>query len=251
MMSANADITSCNTVGYNTVTVEAGKWYMLAPQFEDVANPGQDTIDLLKTLTTTGIKAQTYANRLKGSEIQVYNPATKGYTHYYYVQSGSGASAVTQWRSSPAVPSSFPVKVGSGVWLHVVELDGETATLTFNGQVKSATTFTKNVGGDNGEWDIISNPYPVALTLGMLTTEGLTAQTYANRLKGSEIQVYNPATSGYTHYYYVQSGSGASIVKQWRNTPAAPADSTVLVGVGGSVWIHALDEGTLTFTLNQ
>ena len=242
---------SANIVGYNTIEVESGKWYLLAPQFEDVSNAGQATIDLLKTLKATGLVAQTYANRASASQIQVYNPQTMGYSYWYYCKSGSGDAAVSQWRSSPAVPASFPVNVGCGIWLRVGDVESTGATITFNGQVKTADSFTINVGGDNGEWNIIANPYPVPLTLNMLTTAGLTAQTYANRVNASQIQVYNPATEGYTYWYYCKSGSGDAAVSQWRSSPGVPAETTQVVGVGGAFWIKAKEAGTLTFTLNK
>ena len=81
--TVSADITSANTVGFNTINIEGGKWYMVAPQFEDVANAGGETIDLLKTMTFEGFKAVTYANRLSGSKISIYNSSTGLYTTYY------------------------------------------------------------------------------------------------------------------------------------------------------------------------
>ena len=50
---------------------------MLAPQFEDVANTGSATIDLLKICDFKGLVAKTYANRASASQITVYNPSTQ------------------------------------------------------------------------------------------------------------------------------------------------------------------------------
>ena len=236
-MTANADVSSANTVGFQKISVEAGKWYMLAPQFEDVANAGGATIDLLKTMTFDGFKAVSYANRLNGSKISIYEGGA--YTTYYYVNGTGGVG----WRKTPAAPTTLPVNVGSGVWLWVQDTEGE-ASITTSGQVKDANTFSVNVGND-GEWKIVSNPYPTDLTIGNLATTDLTAVTYANRLNGSQISVYN--AGAYTTFYYV-NGSGGT---QWRTSPPMPAASTVICPIGKGFWVKAASAGTLTFSLNK
>ena len=60
-MSANADVTSANTVGFQAKTVAADTWYMLAPQFNGVAANSDEEIDLLKVLSVSGITPQAYA----------------------------------------------------------------------------------------------------------------------------------------------------------------------------------------------
>ena len=211
---------------------------MIAPQFEDVNGTTTTEIDLLSVMKTEGLTATTFAQRANASQIQVYDPATSGYTIYFYT-SGTGG---TGWRKSPAAPTTLPVKVGSGVWLKVAAATD--ASITIAGQVRSAETTTVNVG-DAGIWQVVSNPYPTALTVGKLTTAGLTATTFAQRANASQIQVYDPTTSGYSIYFYT-SGTGGTA---WRKSPAAPAATEVICPAGGAFWVKATSAGSLTFSL--
>ena len=129
------------------------------------------------------------------------------------------------------------------MWVHEAE-DG--AKITVAGQVKAADDFSVNVGND-GEWKIVSNPYPTDLTIGNLTTTDLAAVTYANRLNGSQISVYNSATGLYNTFYYVNGTGGV----QWRASPPMPAASTVICPIGKGFWVKAASAGTLTFSLNK
>ena len=218
--------------------VSANKWYMLAPQFDDVSNGGSDTIDLLKIMDLEGVTVQTWANRASATQIQVYNPASSAYTIYYYTVNNN----VTGWRRNPTPSTSLPVAIGSGVWLKVAEAtDGK---IKMAGQVKSAESVTVNVGGD-GEWTIASNPYPTALTQGNMTTTGITEQPWANRAAASQLQVYNPDTESYTIFYYTSGNGGTA----WRKSPAAPTSTDVICPVGSSFWVKSSTSGTLTFSL--
>ena len=228
-------------VGYNTKALSSNTWYMLAPQFEDVANTGSATIDLLKICDFKGLVAKTYANRASASQITVYNPSTQLYTYYYYT-SGNGG---TGWRANPAAPTTLIVPVGSGVWLKVGEVEGD-ASVTLSGSVNAAESVTVNIG-DQGVWSIVSNPYPTALTIGMINTTGITAQSYANRASASQICVYNPTTQLYSYFYYV-NGNGVSV---WRSTPAVPTESTVICEPGAAFWVKSPTSGSITFSLNK
>jgi hypothetical protein len=214
---------------------------MLAPQVEDVANTGSATIDLLKICDFKGLVAKTYANRASASQITVYNPSTQLYTYYYYT-SGNGG---TGWRANPAAPTTLIVPVGSGVWLKVGEVEGD-ASVTLSGSVNAAESVTVNIG-DQGVWSIVSNPYPTALTIGMINTTGITAQSYANRASASQICVYNPTTQLYSYFYYV-NGNGVSV---WRSTPAVPTESTVICEPGAAFWVKSPTSGSITFSLNK
>ena len=231
-------VESANIVGYNTQAVNANTWYMIAPQFEDVNGTTTTEIDLLSVMKTEGLVAPTFAQRATASQIQVYDPATSLYNVYYYT-SGTGG---TGWRKSPAAPSTLPVKVGSGVWMKVAA--AENASVTIAGQVRAVETTTVNVG-DAGTWQIVSNPYPTALTQGKLTTTGLTAVPFAQRANASQIQVYDPTTSLYNVYYYTTGTGGTA----WRKSPAAPASTDIVCPAGGAFWVKAVNPGTLQFSL--
>ena len=212
---------------------------MLAPQFEEIGSSEATTVDLIQTLNISGVTAETWANRANATQIQVFNPASGGYTLYYYTTN----AGETGWRRTPAVATTLPINVGSGVWLKVMTATAD-ANISFSGQVRAAETTVVNFGNE-GTWTMVSNPYPTALTQGKLTTAGITAQTWSNRANAAQIQVFNPASDGYTIYYYT-SGNGGTF---WRNSPAAPAASAVICPAGSSFWVKSSEAGTLTFSL--
>ena len=239
-MAASAfAVESANTVGYTTVPVSAGSWYMLAPQFETIGAEATATANLLSIMTVEGVTAETWANRSNASQIQVYTPSTGLYTIYYYTTN----QGTTGWRRNPTAATEIPVPYGSGVWMKIVTAQ-EGASVKLLGQVSSTTSFTVNVGAE-GTWQILSHPLPVAITQGNISTSGLTAETWANRANASQIQVFNPSTGLYTIFYYT-SGNGGTF---WRRSPAAPASTEEICPVGQAVWVKALSSGSITFTL--
>ncbi len=236
---AMADGVESGVVGYNTVSVSSDKWYMIAPQFEGAGTETSATADLLAIMTVNGVTAETWANRASASQIQVFNPATSTYVIYYYTTN----AGTTGWRRTPNIATEIPVSFGAGVWLKIVTAS-EGANITLSGQVKETNTYTVNIGED-GTWQIVSNPFPTPITQANITTTGLTAETWANRANASQIQVFNPATATYTIYYYT-SGNGGTF---WRRSPAAPAATEEICPIGQSVWVKALSVGSLTFSM--
>ena len=226
-------------MGYATQELSADTWYMLAPQFNDVAAIDETTIDLLKVAKFEGLVAKPWAQNASASQIKIIDPATGGYTTYYYITGAGGIG----WRMNPAAPTKLPVKVGVGVWFKVAEASG-TPSITISGQVKEGASSTTTVG-DKGEWQIICNPFPVDLTIGKLTTSGLIAKPWAQNASAPQIKVIIPSTGGYTTYYYITGAGGT----QWRKNPAAPAATEKICGVGEAFWVKAPEEGVLTFSL--
>ena len=78
---------SANVVGYTTKTVEAGKFYLIAVQFNDASSSTKGSIDMNSLIKLSPeITAGTYAASFAGaSEIQVLNAAATGYDMYYYI----------------------------------------------------------------------------------------------------------------------------------------------------------------------
>ena len=226
-------------VGYQTLAVKPNTWYMLAPQFNDVAAENLSTVDIIKVLSMNGVSVQTWANYSLASQIKVLNPSTGIYKTYYYT-SGAGG---TGWRQNPAAPSTLNVGVGEGVWLYVAAAE-DSVSVTMSGQVSELTSNPVSVGS-NGEWQIVCNPYPVELTHGKIVTSGITAVPWSQYQNAAQIKVLNPDTGIYTTYYYT-SGAGGT---QWRANPAAPTATAVICGAGAAFWVKTTTAGTLTFSL--
>ena len=103
-----------------TVNVGAeGTWQILSHPLPVAITQGN--------ISTSGLTAETWANRNSASQIQVFNPEANGYTIYYYT-SGTGG---TFWRRSPAAPAETDVicPVGQAVWVKAVSSGSVTFTL--------------------------------------------------------------------------------------------------------------------------
>ena len=231
-------------VGYNTISLEAGKWYLVAPQFKDVASDTA-TVDLLSNVKFEGLTAVPFTSRASGAQIQVFNPASQSYTIYYYI---SDSKEGTAWaRTKNNVPTEIPLSLGEGFWLKVGGVDENGAALTVQGSVYSETSKTAEVGA-SGEWQILCNPYPVALDWSALTTAGIEAAPFANRATlCPQIQVYNASSQAYTIFYYI-SDSKEGIA--WARTKNNLASGT-MAEVGQAFWVKSPTTGTLTFRFSN
>jgi hypothetical protein len=251
-------LASANIVGYNTIEVKSDTWYLVAPQFTDVA-ASDDTVDLLKVIKMTGVNAVPFANRTTGAQIQIYSPASGGYTTYYYINNGrltvdgETITGQTGWGRSTTLATSIPVTLGQGVWMKVGSAETG-ASITVNGEVSDAKSKTLTVG-ENGTWDICCNPFPTAISWENVVTEGFTPVPFADRTQGAQLQVYNAESKGYTTYYYINNGrkviDGQTVtgLTGWgRSTTLATG---TFADVGQAFWVKAPTQGTLTFKFGE
>lgn len=255
--TASADITSANTVGFTTINLEAGKWYLVAPQFKEVGADGM--VDLLKVATFKGLTPVAFSDSDTACQIQIYNPVAGGYDHiYYYINNGRrtgdpDTGHLIGWGESRNLAAEMPIEAARGFWLQVQGCE-DGATLTVAGEVKAETSLKINVGGDAGAWQILCNPYPMALTVDNLVTEGIEPVAFADADSGAQIQVYNPAAGGYDHiYYYINNGrrSGdpdTGHLIGWGESRNLATG--VIAEPGRAFWVKSPTEGSLTFKFN-
>ena len=234
-------IESANTVGYNTTSVAADSWYMVATQFKGVGQT-TDVMPVNQLCGVSGIDAVTFANRNNGLQIQVYNGT--GYTIYYYISDATGATGPVWANTRRPVADTVTIPLGSAFWLKTPATVGADASVTVAGEVKTdAKTKTIDVGAS--EWTQVANPFPTDLTIEMITTTGLTPATFATRNSGPQIQVYNG--SGYTIYYYISDATGAT-GPVWANTRRPSTGKIANAGQG--FWVKSSSAGSLTFTMD-
>ena len=256
-MTANADVSSANTVGFNTVAVQADNWYMLAPQFNGVADNSDEEIDLLKVLSVSGITPQAYALATAASictQIQVYENG--GYTPYYYINNGRRTGdpqtgSLVGWGKNRTLANEIKIKPYQGFWVKIVSVE-ENPQITFAGEVRNAaSTVVPITGSAEGTWSICNNPYPVAVKFSDIVVTDIVPQAYALATAANlctQIQVYE--NGGYTPYYYINNGritgdpQTGSIVGWGKNRTLFLGD---FVQPGQSFWIKAYSSGTLTF----
>jgi hypothetical protein len=201
----SAQVYSANIVGYATKTLDSGSFEIVSPQF---LQSGGEAI----TLGTA------FSDAADQSVIYMWTGA--GYTVYTYY-AGYG------WYDLSFNPADdIVVAGGDAMWL---KGGAAAADVMMMGEVESATDVAVTV---TAGFNLIANPYPVALALGSIDNTALT--------EGDVIYVWGGA--GYTVYtYYLGYG--------WYDLSFNPVDS-VTVPVGQGFWLKAAAAGTLTFDKN-
>ena len=199
-----AQVTSANIVGYSKNTQPAGGFSIVAPaQF--AGNAGGVTI------------GEAVSGIVGGEQIFIYTGA--GYIIYTYYP-GYG------WFDGLGNPGDGVVlPEGSAAWLA-----GAASSVTImSGDVPlAASVGVPVVAGFN----LISNPYPVALAIGNIDLSSFTG--------GEQVYIFNG--SAYVSYTYY-AGYG------WYDGLGNPGEP-VTIPVGQGFWLNAINAGTLTFNKN-
>ena len=251
-MAASAfAVESANTVGYTTINLTAGKWYMVGIQFQEV---GGTTIKLDDLIKLSGVTASTWANQSSDAmQIQYYDGT--GYDIFYYISDAYAYGTESEigkdcWALDGVEVANFSKAPGEGFWLYAApNAIGQNATLTVKGEVKGAETAT--ISFTANKWQIISNPFPVGIDLNDVVTTGVTASTWANQgTEAAQIQYFDGA--GYDIFYYISDayayGTESEIGKDcWALDGVQTNGETI--PVGGAFWLLSKQSGSLTFSL--
>ena len=251
-------ITSANTVGYSGMSVAADQFYMIGIQFADVGN-AEEKADFNSFLSTTCTPGQigdgsdpTWGN---APMIQVLNADGASYTFYYYISDADDGTMrynLTGWTDSLGnlVGTSALQTLSKGFWFK----SATAGTLNCAGQVTALSSFERSVPA--GQFEIVANPYPVALGLNVPTTSGFTPGEIGD---GSDptwgnapmIQVLNADGASYTFYYYISDADDGTMrydLTGWTDS-LGNLVTGAQVGVGAAFWIKSATAGTFTFSL--
>ena len=261
-----AELASANIVGYNTTNVKAGQWYMVAAQFQGVAESNLK-VKLSDLITTTlkpgtvgdGESDPTYAN---APAIQVLKANGTGYDYYYYVNdAGVTGDDNDPWNATGWIDGStflltdVTIDLSKGFWFY----PSENGTVNCAGQVAAVDTFAKDILANT--WQIVANPYPAAMGLNSIETTGFkpgtvgdgeSDPTYAN---APAIQVLKANGTGYDYYYYVDdAGVTGDDNDPWNATGWIDGSTFLLttgiqVPAGQAFWINSASAGKFTFGL--
>ena len=267
-MTARGDLTSANTVGYSTINLEEGKWYMVIPQFTKTGEVEGDTFNALDVMQFKGLVAGLFNTRdIDAPQIQVHRSSDDGYDKYYYISdamrviTGQAPQVVTGWCAGAVKKEieEVTVKQFKGFWLRIVNVqDG--ATLTVAGQVRALDEPIDVNVGTEGEWQIIGNPYPCDLLIQNMSVTGLTPGTFSGRdTDAPQIQVHRPSDDGYDKYYYVSDAmrvttTPPSPVTAWvKGAVKAEFASGKICDSGKGFWLRVPKSGSgkLTFQLKN
>ena len=251
-------ITSANTVGYSGTTINADQWYLVGVQFADIAK-AIESADLNSLISTTCAPGE-YGD---GSDftmgnapmIQVLKPNGSSYDFYYYISDaddGNGNYTATEWVDAGGfnLTPEAALALSKGFWFKSATV----GTFTCAGQVSALSEFERTVPA--GQFEIVANPFPVALSLNAPVTSGFTPGEYGD---GSDftmgnapmIQVLKPNGMSYDFYYYISDaddGNGNYTATEWVDAGGFNLEGTQ-VGVGAAFWIKSETAGKFIFSL--
>ena len=253
-------ITSANTVGYTSQEVKAGQFYMAGVQFADVSAKA-DVANFNNFFATTCAPGE-YGDGSDGSmgnapQIQVLNANGLTYTKYYYISDAYDADnnpvEGNCWAddSGIIVASDDVMVLSKGFWFRAMA-DG---TITSAGQVTATSAIESKPTAK--QFNIVANPYPVALSLNAAKTAGFAPGEYGDGSDGTvgnapQIQVLNASGIGYMMYYYISDAYDADDQPVdgncWVNQDGYMATGTQ-VPAGQSFWVKSESAGTFTFSL--
>ena len=243
-------------VGYNSKTITADTYYLMAFQFENINSDG--LAGLNDVINMTGVSAVGIDDAYTtGAEIMVR--VGSGYKSYYYINDAWDTNdhevEGNVWADGDGyvVATEDLQALGDGFWLLVRSgaLNGE-GSITIAGAVSNADELTKSFSGTAaGYFTIIANPFPLATQLNSITQTGLTAMGIDDAYtKGVEVMVR--VGNGYKSYYYINDAWDAEDHEVegnvWADGDGYVATETDAIGVGASFWVKSFTNGSLTFS---
>ena len=262
-------ITSANTVGYTAQAVEANHWYMIGAQFQGITGANLEvelptllSMDLKPGTVGDGESDPTYNN---APMIQVLNADGLSYTFYYYVDdAGVTGDDDDPWNKTGWIDGGTyclthdKINLAKGFWFYTYEK----GNVNCAGQVCAVDTYEKDIS--KGVWQIVANPYPIALGLNDITTSGFTPGTVGDGESDPTynnapmIQVLNADGLSYTFYYYVDdAGVTGDDDDPWNKTGWIDGGTYCLcsgkqVPVGQAFWIDsAASAGKFTLDITK
>ncbi len=219
-------IESANTVGFHTKSVQAGKFAIFGPQFEDMAG----NTDINKLITgVTGVSQDSLGDDFVkyAPHIQVPNAAGTGYAMYYYLTDGYYDTGTVDGEGDPVyaqkpgwcdqngliageegADADGVLPPGVAIWIKDVNLS---ESFQQAGQVSDAAYVDQTVPAT---FVLRTHGYPVAFDLNDSTKVTFTGLAGVSQdslgddfvKSAPHIQVPNAAGTGYAMYYYLTDG---------------------------------------------
>ena len=247
-------------MGYSTQNVVAGQFYMVAAQFADVgaATDVANFNNFFATTCTPGEYGDGSDTTMDNApQIQVLNADGLSYTKYFYIKdaydSNDNPVSGNCWADDNGyiITAGDVITLSKGFWFKAMAA----GSVTCSGQV-SATSEIENSPTAN-QFNIVANPYPVALGLNSVETANFTAGEYGDgsdtTMDGApQIQLLNADGLSYTKYFYISdaydSNDNPVSGNCWADDNGYIVTGTQ-VPVGQSFWVKSASAGTFTFSL--
>ena len=230
-----ADGIESNIVGYDTQAIASGL-KCAALQFTTIGGEQAS----LANISTKGLTPGWYDTMEdEAPAILIYNGV--GYDFYYYIQDGGESYEETGWCDPDGLLAGDVGIPSTGFWLQIPEGMCDTGSLTEAGEVSDAASTTIDIAKG---LTLAGNPYPMALDLSKVVTEGIEPGWYDTMEDEAPcIMIYNGV--GYDFYYYIQDGGESYEETGWCDPDGLLAEEVATVGAG--FWLSSQTAGTLTF----
>ena len=202
-----------DTVGYTTITMEAGKWYQIGNPFVELEDGAVPTIN---TVFNTGFS--------DGDMAYIYNAGANGYSTVCQWGTLGGA---TGWLNLATITlDTTPLVAGQAVFIHKASA-GE---VILRGRVSEVTSLP--FGSEDGNsWARIVCVHP--------TERSLNEMKWSAMADGDQAYIYDSATGAYkaTRQWATIGGKSG-----WYNLSTVTLDTEKLP-IGQAIFIHKTSKG--------
>ena len=208
-------------MGYKTVSCTGGKWYMIAADFQTVGNTAAQ-----KTIKINEFIKGDFVGGVDTSDscpiMQIWSAEGSAYTSWYFWKDSTGKTTAKKhnfWGRDDDKDKydeymAATVDLGQAVWFQ----PKADCTIQVAGQVAEVNTSTVDV--KPGQWNMIANPWPIALNIN--SGVNWAAQVEAGNLTGGAdtsdscpiIQIWDSEASGYTSWYFWKDSTGKTTAKK-------------------------------------
>ena len=234
-----AEVVSSNVVGYQKLTIPSKGFALLANPFTVVGSEG-DRFRINDMFTNDSEVSNAGRGQTQADKVQTFNPATQGYTTYFYSSRVSGNG----WAlgSKPTAAATDEFEDGAGYWYY--NYGDNAITLNVAGEVATNEVTVTLVPG----FTLVCNPFPADLALnGDIDWETAGANAGRGQTQADKIQTFNPTTQGYTTYFYSSRVSGNG----WALGSKPTAATTDPIPAGGGFWYFNYGNESITITLKS
>ena len=235
--AAVADVTSANTVGYNTISVNAGTMTAMGVQFNDVTT--ENTI-AVKDLLTVADPVGGGTIGTTADQIWVWNVGTGAWVKYFY---RSSRGVVTGWcKEGATTETTDTLNNGDGFFF---KRDGGVAntSVTLSGAVNT-TDPSVSYTATAGTMTYVAYPWPVAVAVTDLLTVADPVGGGTIGTTADQIWVWDVSTGAWVKYFY---RSSRGVVTGWCKEGATTATTDVIPV--GACFFFKRDGGVATTTI--
>ncbi len=234
------EVKSVNVVGFNKVTLPAGKLILAALNFDEV---GGAEVGLPIQLLVAEGSLSGGLNQIGGDNLLRWDPITQTYQTYFLFNSGG---ALPDWdnkwfKVGEGGPTADRVESGEGFWIRSNQ--GTVQTPTFLGQVIDMPTNT--VGMVEG-LNMVGYPFSSARALND-TDLGNDGTGGLNQIGGDNLLLWDSDSASYITYYLFESGGALpDWDKKWFKVGEGEP-TTDAIALGKGAW-YRRQSGSMLWT---